>query len=348
MDKLWPTRKKGSQLPEQENRSKVPKLRKLEGSSSQPLADIFNNTASENGSIHVYHLSHSQIDGNVTFNSNVQNITDSTKRETSHNPRNPEAENCSAVSTVNKKNFTVRKPPDQLSHVTIKEAQQLEDGRRVTVTGMIAGFRHEGTAYVHGNYLQHHDFDFADDTGAVRLTVWENSKLNLNVGQCCTLTNIAVKTFKLIKFLSTTRDTTSVNIVPIHTNRVFHCGPIIAARVSAKYYCICKSLLENFSADVDKIKCEKCKRSMRSKSIHCVRWTEITVATAEGDVKCDLTDSFLDRLIAMDRRGWCNTDKLERELIDIDHVYVVMEDGNVVTINTKGFGHPECPHKTNL
>ncbi|XP_028852331.1 uncharacterized protein LOC114799700 [Denticeps clupeoides] len=181
MDKPRPKRQNENPLFGQGNRSGVrPKIRKLEGSSCQPFAErsYFNNIVAEN----VTCTSNVQINNDSTTSHSSRAECSTSRQEMTRKNRsvNPNAENSGAASTVKKRNFrTSRKPPDQPSDVTIKDAQQLEDGCRVTVTGKIANLMHEGTAYVHGNDLRLHVFVFADHTGSVRLTVWMNSELDL-------------------------------------------------------------------------------------------------------------------------------------------------------------------------
>ena len=150
---------------------------------------------------------------------------------------------------------------------SISEIEKISDFQPISVKAKILQKSDSETVSVRGNALKKFDVVIADETKAIKLTVWENI-LNLDFGKSYIIEGVSVRSFNDEKYLTTTKYTVAKeteNIISIEQEQPDSYGKVLIASVVAisvstyKSCIICNTKLQVDEDSASTIKCGKCK-----------------------------------------------------------------------------------------
>lgn len=174
---------------------------------------------------------------------------------------------------------------------TINQILEMEtEYQRLNVKAKCVGLESQGHNILQDDtFLEKTNYTIADTTGAIELAVW-GLQHTLKLESWFNMTNLSLRMFKGIKFLSTTKDT---NISPITcTDTTFPIPPttseditagIVGAKVNIIYICPLKHVLKDIPLSCSRILCNRCDIFYKSETILLHTQARLTIKTQTSD-----------------------------------------------------------------
>lgn len=204
---------------------------------------------------------------------------------------------------------------------------------QVTVKAKVIQLQSHGHNVVHDStFLQNTYYTIADETAAIDLTVWGDSRVTTN--SWYEISNDSIRTFKDKLLLTTTKDTNSTILScrnPIHpvenTTAQTVTADIIGATVHLIHICPRQHKIANMPLSASRVNCQKCETFYKSSSVTTYTHGTITVKTTKGVQTLNIENHSIESIVNITHNS--TTDHIIDAILALPPVNISIYKNNI-------------------
>ena len=193
---------------------------------------------------------------------------------------------------------------------TLDQVAEISDYQTIKIDAKVISEGDESSLQVRGKTLSKVDYIIADKFASIKLVVWEKT-INIDVNKSYSFTNISVRTFNDVKYLTTTKYTTVKQIENLTetadaTSTVQNYGKTVQGKVVAltvanfKTCIFCNLKIQIADDEATTIKCSNCKMTVLASQLGHSTLSKIVIKEDAHDSLATYTllDSVLNTFLA--------------------------------------------------
>ncbi|CAH3151381.1 unnamed protein product, partial [Porites evermanni] len=200
------------------------------------------------------------------------------------------------------------------------------------------------TVKVKGKTLKKQEALFTDNTGSVRLVLWEQDTTKMQSGQCYSMTNVAVKDYNGTNYLTLTKHT-KVNAAELQVDRqdvavdngkqMQVAFPPEGINYVQQYLSCNKCHAKVMDSPKKIIKCSECGLTQLKSKCSSKIIASILTKTDKDTMSLNIFDNIIEELYTLYKEQDGDIDKLFTELTDDDVTEILLTVNATVIFNDK-------------
>ena len=200
------------------------------------------------------------------------------------------------------------------------------------------------TVKVKGKTLKKQEALFTDNTGSVRLVLWEQDTTKMQSGQCYSMTNVAVKDYNGTNYLTLTKHT-KVNAAELQVDRqdvavdngkqIQVAFPPEGINYVQQYLSCNKCHAKVMDSPKKIIKCSECGLTQLKSKCSSKIIASILTKTDKDTMSLNIFDNIIEELYTLYKEQDGDIDKLFTELTDDDVTEILLTVNATVIFNDK-------------
>lgn len=200
------------------------------------------------------------------------------------------------------------------------------------------------TVKVKGKTLKKQEALFTDNTGSVRLVLWEQDTTKMQSGQCYSMTNVAVKDYNATNYLTLTKHT-KVNAAELQVDRqdvavdngkqMQVAFPPEGINYVQQYLSCNKCHAKVMDSPKKIIKCSECGLTQLKSKCSSKIIASILIKTDKDTMSLNIFDNIIEELYTLYKEQDGDIDKLFTELTDDDVTEILLTVNATVIFNDK-------------
>ncbi|XP_042601184.1 uncharacterized protein LOC122140673 [Cyprinus carpio] len=223
--------------------------------------------------------------------------------------------------------------------------------QRVTVKAKVIQLQSRGHNFIRdGTFLQNTYYLIADETAAMDLTVWGESKITVDCWY--EISNVSIRTFQDKQFLTTTKDTNFTIVTcqnpthPVEENTTIQTvtAEIIGATIYILHICPQQHKITNMPLSASRVNCQKCDTFYRSSSITTYTHGSITINTTKGVQTLNIENHYIESIVSITHDS--TTDHIIDTILALPPVNISIYKNNITNISLEDTRSTQTPKIT--
>ena len=237
----------------------------------------------------------------------------------------------------NEMDFDVQKIQEETVEAVDSSVEEIKDKQNSTLVNIAGRVLFNGTpetVEVRGKTLMKQEAMFTDNSGSLRLVLWEQDTRKMKSGQCYNLANVAIKEFNGTNYLTLTKysnvtEATKLNItrhddVPDNIQQVQVQFPPDGINFVQSYLSCNKCHSKVIDTDKKIIKCSECGLTQLKTKCRNKVMASILTITAKDTMSLNIFDDIIKQLYAIKREQDPDFEKEFPDLNDDDITELIL------------------------